>query len=533
MIVSRMRKVKGRFNFRFSRFRLCESEDGKSIIGKGDLKIVGMNPYNAESLDFFVGERQCKTVIENIKSTKWGCRCTVRLTMGKEEIFTLPIHNVLKVRFVDREEGTTQAGVMFDGRLPFYVAKRTRYIKDEKTGTVAFFRQNAGKGTTFTVRHENVTDSPVKQSKLFVAWLLSKSAFWIDPALVYEKNCHHYEESGRVLYEALIDRGCRKVNFVLDKETARGIDIEKRYRKGIVYQHSLRHYLLFFRCKRFLGTESMAHALELRCQNIFVQRKLKKKDNRFVFLQHGVMYMVSLDSPQRSSFKREALKGDYYVVASSELEARHFIDSAGFKREEIIVSGLPKFDRSFLNQGADRILVMPTWRMWEFNEMRYNPQGTAYVKMIERIVDAIPDELKDRVIVANHPLFNRELFKASVDGSCASYDELLRDVSLLITDYSSIAYDAFYRGANVVFYWEEMEECMEHYGGDTRLMLSEDLAFGLCCYCQEDLRKAVGSLYGSPQKRLYRQRFGRIVEHHDGKNTERLIAELRRLDIIC
>ena len=103
----------------------------------------------------------------------------------------------------------------------------------------------------------------------------------------------------------------------------------------------------------------------------------------------------------------------------------------------------------------------------------------------------------------------------------------------MITDYSSIAYDAFYRGANVVFYWEEMEECMEHYGGDTRLMLSEDLAFGLCCYCQEDLRKAVGSLYGSPQKRLYRQRFGRIVEHHDGKNTERLIAELRRLDIIC
>ena len=124
MIVSRMRKVKGRFNFRFSRFRLFESEDGKSIIGKGDLKIVGMNPYNAESLDFFVGERQCKTVIENIKSTKWGGRCTVRLTMGKEEIFTLPIHNVLKVRFVDREEGTTQAGVMFDGRLPFYVAIR-------------------------------------------------------------------------------------------------------------------------------------------------------------------------------------------------------------------------------------------------------------------------------------------------------------------------------------------------------------------------------------------------------------------------
>ena len=111
-------------------------------------------------------------------------------------------------------------------------------------------------------------------------------------------------------------------------------------------------------------------------------------------------------------------------------------------------------------------------------------------------------------------------------------DELLRDVSLLITDYSSIAFDAFYRGANVIFYWEEMEECMRQYGGDTHLMLSEESAFGPCCYRPDELRGAVESLYGSRQREIYLRRFGRIVEHHDGKNTDRLIAELRRLDFI-
>ena len=531
-VLDRARKVKSQFSFRFLHLRLRESEDGKTIIAKGKLKIFGMSPWELSDLVFFVGDMQCDTVVSRMRKRRLGSDCIVRLMMDKNQIFALPIHNVLKIRYLDADKQEIRAGVMFDERIPLYLAKRTRFILDEELGLVAFFRQNAGKGTTFTVRHANATDSFGKQLKLFAAWMLSKMAFWVDPVLIYEKNCHHYEESGSVLYESLIDREYSKINFVLDREIACRGDIAEKYRRGIVYQHSFKHYLLFFRCRRFLGTESMAHALELRCQNIFVQRKLKRKDNRFVFLQHGVMYMVSLDSPQRSSFKRKAVKGDYYVVASSELEASHFVDLAGFERDEIIVSGLPKFDRSFLNPGANKILIMPTWRIWEFNEMRQDPQKTAYVRMINRIIAAIPEELREHVVVANHPLFSAGVFEASPNDSRTSYDELLRDVSLLITDYSSIAFDAFYRGANVIFYWEEMEECMRQYGGDTHLMLSEESAFGPCCYRSDELRGAVESLYGSRQREIYLRRFGRIVEHHDGKNTDRLIAELRRLDFI-
>ena len=53
-----------------------------------------------------------------------------------------------------------------------------------------------------------------------------------------------------------------------------------------------------------------------------------------------------------------------------------------------------------------------------------------------------------------------------------SYDDILRDTAVLITDYSSIAYDAFYRGANVIFWWKEKDFCMEQYNG--HLMLNED-----------------------------------------------------------
>ena len=76
------------------------------------------------------------------------------------------------------------------------------------------------------------------------------------------------------------------------------------------------------------------------------------------FLQHGVMYMVSLDSESRSFFKPMKTEGKYRVVTSSVEEARHFIELGGYDPETIYVCGLPKFDRNTLNEDADKIVVM-------------------------------------------------------------------------------------------------------------------------------------------------------------------------------
>ncbi len=107
-----------------------------------------------------------------------------------------------------------------------------------------------------------------------------------------------------------------------------------------------------------------------------------------------------------------------------------------------------------------------------------------------------------------------------------SYDRVLRDCSLLITDYSSIAYDAFYRGANVVFYWKDKDECMQHYGEGTYLMLNEDNVFGEVCMDEEEITKAIESLYDKPQRAADRERYGKLVEFHDGRNSERILERL-------
>ena len=264
---------------------------------------------------------------------------------------------------------------------------------------------------------------------------------------------------------------------------------------------------------------------------------MTRKNINNVFLQHGVMYMVSLDSESREMFKRKKLKGKYRVIVSSRAEADHFVTLGRHFEEDIYISGLPKFDRNTLNDDADKIVIMPTWRPWEINTARTDFSETPYFKMLMKLYNNVPDELKEKVIILPHPLIVNELSKASpsvVDKIVlgARYDDILKQARVLITDYSSIAYDAFYRGTRVLFYWEEKDYCMMQYGPSTKLMLNEENVYGDYFYSEEGLSEAVKKNYENPQTEEYKEKYSKLVDFHDGKNTERLVEFLKNDKII-
>ena len=153
--------------------------------------------------------------------------------------------------------------------------------------------------------------------------------------------------------------------------------------------------------------------------------------------------------------------------------------------------------------------------------------------MLEEIIESIPKKYKNKIVLLPHPLVinnikNTPLNKYIIKNK--SYDEILRKTDILITDYSSIAYDAFYRGANVIFWWKEKDFCMEQYNG--HLMLNDNNAFGPVCYKKEKLTQNVNDLYKQKQKEEYIKKYRKIVEFHDNKNTERLVECLQKDKII-
>ena len=393
-----------------------------------------------------------------------------------------------------------------------------------------YFRQNIHNTLNLTVREANRYDTPEGQKRLADAEKRARALKGEDIILMYEKNCSRYEESASVLYEKLIDAGLDNVYFIVDTSIPAVQALDEKYKKNLIEKDSDRHLEYFFACEKFISSETIDHALQLRVANKAVQDKITGKGLSYVFLQHGVMYMVSLNSKLRVGFRQKKGYRLHRTVVSSKAEAQHFIDMAGMSEEDLYITGLASFDSSYRNEGADRIIIMPTWRRWEANQAEKDPSETGYFRMIGRMYDAVPDDLKDRVIILPHPLIAEKFSGEHAFGDhfmmADSYDRVFRDCALLITDYSSIAYDAFYRGANVVFDWQDLDECMEHYGEGTHLMLNDGNVFGRACRTPEELKKAVEESYGKPQREEDVERYRKIVEFHDGRNSERIIEKL-------
>ena len=63
-------------------------------------------------------------------------------------------------------------------------------------------------------------------------------------------------------------------------------------------------------------------------------------------------------------------------------------------------------------------------------------------------------------------------------------------------------------------------------------MLNENNTFGDCFYSVEGLGEAITKNYNNPQREEYKNNYSKIVEFHDGKNTQRLLEFLKKDGII-
>lgn len=376
-------------------------------------------------------------------------------------------------------------------------------------------------------REVNVTDSPREQRK--IRWAYKRYLYDVEhgrntpSVLLYEKFCSKYEESAKFVFERLIDDGCENVFFILDKKSEYYRDVPKKYRRFILNKNSLRHYYEYFNAKVFIASETFFHAVEVTNSNSLIRIRQKWDDYYYFFLQHGVSYAFALKD--RNSFKKgSGFTDNSFIAVSSECEANHFIEQAKFDRADLVKSGMPKFDHSIQNDDADKILIMPTTRFFEYSTIMDDAESSTYYNFSKRIIESVPDELKDKIVFIPHPIVNRIMKKTDLERYMSDetkYDKLLQDTRLLITDYSSISFDAFYRGCNVVFAWMEKDMCLERLGFD--LMLNDDNSFADIAYDYDTLGELILKNYDGGHSDEHSRKFKEIVEFDDARNTERFV----------
>jgi len=445
------------------------------------------------------------------------------------DIMHLGLHTKLNVCYTHENGMGMLRGLtysMLDLKKVHYRSTHPKHFK--ASNSAILFRQ--GNNNLIYVSHRviNVTDRFRENLKLNLACYIAPLWKKRNISLFYEKEARKYEESAAVLFEKLIERGYRNIYFVIDEDSPHCARIPKSVLNNVVAKYSFRHYLYFFAARNIIGTEAVAHVLELRVRNKLAAKRIYGNQFGHLFLQHGVTYMLALDGPERNAFNKNE-NGSFpkkgKVVVSSRAEAAHFVEAAGFGDEDLYVSGIPKFDSARQDKDSDKIVIMPTWRPWDYNLVRVNPTQSSYYKFAENILAQIPQEYLQHVLFLPHPLFRDTIGETALTPYIPKdfiYDEVLRKTRLLITDYSSISYDAFYRGANVIFCWEDKDYCLECY--KNTLLLSEEKAFGDISRDFSDLGELIRKNYNVGQQELHLQRYRHIVEFYDGKNTERLIG---------
>lgn len=411
---------------------------------------------------------------------------------------------------------------------PIYISKkmnRTFYLRSSANGNIYL-----------TVRKINKTDFFRERVKIFFAFC---AVFFFkkripDNTLIFEKESAKYEESGSKLFEKIIDEGYTNVRFILDKES--GYRYDEKYEPYILDKFSFLHYINFFRTTALISTEAPAHCIDLRICNFFAVNKLNSNAFQYVFLQHGVMYMVSLASKTRRAFRKGSslYPSKMKVVVSSQLEANHFVKEGKFNQSDMYVTGLPKFDNAVHNSKAKKIVVMPTWRPWEYNLISQSYAKSGYYRMLKHIVKNTPENLRHRLVILPHPVFVDSVSKTPLKKymSCdVPYEQVLRETAVLITDYSSIAYDAFNRGSNVIFWWKDKEECMSRYEG--YLKINKENSFGDIVFNGEEYRESLlKNISLENQESQYVSRFRVIVEDFGDNSTGLLVKKLKKDHII-
>lgn len=359
--------------------------------------------------------------------------------------------------------------------------------------------------------------------------------------LVYEKNSEMAQDNSFYFFKySYFNQPEKNIYYVIKKNSPDLVYLEEMKDK-VVYFMSIKHLIYVLSAKLLVSSETRGHLFTWRHQIGRVKNVLNKK--QFVFLQHGVTALKLNDSILS---KKSGSAANMYVT-SSEFEKNIIMNGLGYKKNDIIVSGFPRWD--VLEDKSDKIsrkeiFMMPTWRGWldEVDEEKFIE--TPYFKYYMEILNS--DKLKSLLKQSNiqfnfflHPKFKQYIKYFSSDSDDIrliefgeeKVNELLMNSSLLITDYSSVAWEMYYMAKPVIFYQFDYEEYNRLTGSYINM---EDGLFGERMFNAEELITGIEAyiLNNFEEKEEYALQRKNYFKYIDNNNSKRVYEGIMKSKVL-
>lgn len=198
-----------------------------------------------------------------------------------------------------------------------------------------------------------------------------------------------------------------------------------------------------------------------------IEELLKKLDIPLIFIQHGVTFL-------KESIFISHLKPDYFdLLLISNDEEKKLFQQYGWKSNQLLEAGLPRFDLlpDTHVEKNNLIFVFFTWRKSFSGKPLKNFLESEYHKNITLLLESLSKKFKDSNIKIAFSSHHENLFLPSKIPTIATISpedisQYIKKADLLITDYSSIAFDFLYQEKPVLFFDPSFKE---------RLTSSDDL----------------------------------------------------------
>ena len=286
-----------------------------------------------------------------------------------------------------------------------------------------------------------------------------------------------FVDNGRAIYEYLRAKGEVEEFWVVNK----GAGIAKRIPGEKLIKGSVKSYLYFMNARVALFSHSISADI---VPYLFVVPLVKKFHNKVikVFLNHGTVgFKVRQAMNEKTAKIAESLVKSYDLnICDSEFERKIKTQTWwGVPKGSAVVTGYPRYDKLYNVETLEKeIFFMLTWRNWIKLDKNVKIEDTKYFQNITAFVTdkKLNDYLEKNDIKLNiyiHQLMqdylqNFDKIKVGKNVKMLPKEtditKELQKSKILITDYSSVAYDFYYLNKPIIFFQFDKREYEEKVG---------------------------------------------------------------------
>lgn len=305
----------------------------------------------------------------------------------------------------------------------------------------------------------------------------------------------------------------KKVFYAIDKNSAQLNKIS--HLGNVLYFNSFRHYLYAFLANRLIGAFNPVGIPD--SFSFYKFPKLIK--GKRVYLKHGIFK----EYIEKSTYQYTK----YHMLCCGAAPEYDYVKSHfGYPTDVVKYLGLCRYDNLSKKELKRKILVMPTWRQYlpsqtwkmksaddsselerEFLNSDYYAHYSSLLKN-QNLLNFLEEKGYDLVFYLHHELQQfTSLFtsdnKNIILANNNEYDvqSLLKESEILITDYSSVAFDFAYMNKPLLYYqFDEEDYYKSHYS--IGYFDYKSMGFGYVAKSERDLINILFDHYDADKKQF-------------------------------